>query len=133
MTRQSEEAVDAACRLHDEAVALREAGDLARAESTARRALRLMERAAGPAHPDVANLLVNLAHIREGRDALGPAERLLRRAVAILGAVRGGGEDVARLRVQALRGLGDNLRLQGRYREAEPILKKALARAERAL
>ena len=57
--------VDRACALHARAVAAREAGDFAPGESWARQALALMERGAGPDHPDVANVLLNLAGLSE--------------------------------------------------------------------
>src|SRR5581483_7170569 len=59
--------VDRACRLHDRAVAVREAGQPDRAARPCRRALRLLVTAVGPEHPDVANVLNTLGGICQDR------------------------------------------------------------------
>jgi hypothetical protein len=55
--------VEEACQLHERAVALREQGQLAEAAMCAQHALATFEREYGPDHPDVANILNNLAGI----------------------------------------------------------------------
>ncbi len=82
-----------ACRLHERAVSHRAAGKLDQAESLGQRALALLEKAAGPDHPDVANVLNHLAGIHVDRSDYAKAERLYRRAVRIL-------EQCARLQSQ---------------------------------
>src|SRR5258708_1608440 len=53
---------------HEKAIALRSATRLPEAERACRRALALYRKAEGSAHPDVANALVELGQILEGRD-----------------------------------------------------------------
>jgi Tetratricopeptide repeat len=57
--------IEEACQLHERAVALREQGQHAEAARCARHALAAFERECGPDHPDVANILNNLAGICE--------------------------------------------------------------------
>ena len=68
---------DVAASLHARAVAVYEEGGRERARATCRRALRLMERAIGPQHPDVAAILNSLAAIAQDRGEYGEAEGLL--------------------------------------------------------
>ena len=125
--------VDRACGLHDRAVAAREAGDFAAAERLGRRALALMERGAGAHHPDVANVLLNLAGLYEDLARYPEAEASYQRAAAILAALPEDlGEDVDRLRVQAASRFGHFLGTRARYEEAETLLLAALERAESA-
>ena len=67
--------VEEACQLHERAVALREHGQLAEAAKCAQHALAAFERKYGPHHPDVANILNNLAGICS--DQGGSSERLI--------------------------------------------------------
>src|SRR5438105_2288326 len=99
---QRSDTVEYAVKLHEMAVAARNAGRLRRAKDLAGRALRLMERTAGWRHPDVANVLNNLAGIHEDLGNYSGAERLYARSVKIMKRMRGA--DVARLRVQSLVG-----------------------------
>jgi tetratricopeptide (TPR) repeat protein len=122
-----------ACRLYQQALALCTAGRSAEAGPLAERALEIFERESGPDHPDVANLLLCLAGIREESGDLDEAERLGRRAVEILEPVEDDGPDIPRLRVQVLGALAGVLRNQGRYGEAEPLLRRALALSESRL
>src|SRR5262245_44012977 len=66
--------IEAASRLHDRAVESRGQHKLAEAEALALRALRIMEEAVGPDHPDVANILNSLAGIHEDRGVYAVAE-----------------------------------------------------------
>jgi len=76
--------IDLACRLHDGAVGARAQGNLEEAESLGRKALRLLEKAEGTAHPDVANVLNHLGSVRADRGDYAEAERLYQRAVRIM-------------------------------------------------
>jgi len=78
------EVIVRACRLHEQALACRADGRLGEAGPLAERALEILERECGPEHPDVANLLLCLAGIREAAGDLAAAERLARRADGIL-------------------------------------------------
>jgi tetratricopeptide (TPR) repeat protein len=136
--RQPEEAIPSpvsiedACRLHEPAVDLREQGQHAAAAACARYALAAFERECGPDHPDVANILNNLAGICEDQGNYAEAARLAQRAVAILEPVTGS-PDLELLRVESLRTLAGVYRAQGRYAEAEPLSQRALALAEATL
>src|SRR5206468_2648727 len=127
----SRDPVDRACRLHDRAVAAREAERLAQAVRPCRRALRLLRSALGPDHPDVANVLNTLGRIRQDQGDYAAAVRLFRRSARIMQALPADG-DLARIHVQALSGLATTYRMQGRYAEAEPLHRRALALAVRA-
>src|SRR5437588_2051363 len=125
--------VDQAVALHRQALGLRERHCHADAETAARRAIELVEAHVGPAHPDVANVANLLAAIREDLDDHAQAESLWRKAVAITRALPADRGDLDRLRVQSLRGLGTNLRRQGRRADAEEHLGRALALAQERL
>ncbi len=125
--------VEQACVLHDRAVAAREASDFFAGEAWAREALDLMERGAGPDHPDIANVLLNLAGLCEDQGRYGEAETHYRRAAQLLTALpKDLGADVDRLYVQALTRLGHHLCSLARYEVAEAHLLAALERAETA-
>src|SRR4051812_33100752 len=83
---QPRDGSDVAAALHARAVVRYEGGERERARATCRRALRLMERAAGPNHPDVAAILNSLAAISQDRAEYAEAEALLSRSVRILDA-----------------------------------------------
>src|SRR6266852_4821123 len=124
MTTQASDPVDEAVRLHDLAVAAREDRRHDEAERLARESLAIFE-SADPESPDVANVLLCLAGTHEDRAEYAAAhilEQLPENRYDL---------DVQRLRMQAIDSLGNVLRALGRYREAEPRLKQALAIAER--
>src|SRR5262245_42375217 len=73
-----------ACRLHTRAIHHRERGRPHRAETLCGRSLRLLKRACGRDHPDVANVLTALAGILEDQGRYAEAERCARRSVRIL-------------------------------------------------
>src|SRR5262249_5922989 len=83
----------------------------------------------GPDHPDVAAILNSLAAIDLDRADYAEAEARFGRSARILDAVEGDHPDLARVRIEALCNLGPVLRMRGRYAEAEPILRRALALA----
>ena len=127
------DSADVAVALHDRAVAFYAGGERDKARATCRRALRLMERAVGPDHPDVAAILNSLAAIALDRAEYAEAEALFGRSARIMDAVKGDDTDIARVRIQSLGNLAAVLRIRGRYDEAEPLLRQALALAEEAL
>ena len=124
--------VEEAGRLHERAVTLREEGQHAEAATCARHALIFFERVCGPDHPDVANILNNLAGICADQGDYDEAVRLAQRAVAIMESATGS-PDLALLRVQSLRTLAQVYCLQGDYTAAEPLAQRALALAEATL
>jgi tetratricopeptide (TPR) repeat protein len=108
---------------------LAERGDLREAEARASRAWKLYERMKGPEHVELAEALRTLAAVRASRGNLDGAEALLLRArrVAELENAR------PAVRAAAVANVGALRMLQGRYQDAEPILKEGLDLGERAL
>lgn len=124
-----ERALDRAVSLYDKAEALRGAGALARARTACLGALRLFEKHEGPAHPDVANVLVALAEIDIDRGDHAAALASAERAVALLKRLPMRGENattLARLRVRALDALGAVHVSRGAYALAEKLHREAL-------
>lgn len=82
-------------------MALRDAGRPDAARVPCMRALAILVKHSGPRHPDVANVLLELATIEQDRGAYAEALGHARRAAAILAPLRG---DVLfdQLRFQAL-------------------------------
>jgi|GEM_PF-523603 tetratricopeptide (TPR) repeat protein len=118
---------------HERAIALREATRLPEAERACRSALRDYTRAEGAAHPDVANALVELGQILEGRDQLRPARACQARALAILTRLgRTSDPDVLRLRVRARVFVAGIDRALGAYAAADRGFAAALREAKRA-
>lgn len=118
--------------MYDAGLAAADAGNLRMARRAFRKALRIFEASCGRRHPDVANVLIAVAAVERALGDLAAAERLGRRAEAMMNRLRAGG-DIARLRVQALSGLGETLITRGRYADARRLLRRALASAERRL
>jgi len=118
-----------AAALHERAIVLREAMRLPEAERSCRRALALYQAAEGRRHPDVANALVELGQIVEGRDRLREAARHHSRAIAILvPAVRGqapADPDLLRLLLRARVFLGGVERTLGRHAAADRLYARA--------
>jgi tetratricopeptide (TPR) repeat protein len=126
-------------------------GRYADAEPLYKRSLAIKERTVGPDDPSVATSLNNLAHLymRQGRYA--DAEPVFKRSLAIReSALRrdrppaGTGKNFDDLAVisrdidrdavpRALNNLAELYAAQGRYAEAEPLLKRSLAMDEAAL
>src|SRR5262245_58337660 len=129
----SHDPVERACRLHEAALACFAEGKSQEAESMFRRALRILERVEGADHPDVAQVVNNLAAIYEDRCEYEAAERLYERSVRIM--ERTGAEDdreIIRLRLQSWQNLGRIHQAQGRYDSAEALFKQALTNAEQS-
>lgn len=94
----------------------------AEAERAYASAVNASERQLGPMHPKVGRQLTKLGDIRLLLERVIPAEQAFRRALAI--AVRAP-PDAGRATVVS--GLGQTLQKQGRFAEAEPLLRDALA------
>jgi tetratricopeptide (TPR) repeat protein len=124
--------LDETVSLHDLAVSRQAEGRRQEAVPLCQQALTLVERAVGPHHPDVANLLNTLAGPYEELGDYAEAERLAQRSVVLMEGVTGSPE-VAVLRVQSLGTLAGIYRVHGRYAEAEPLFQRALVLAEAAL
>src|SRR5688572_5913803 len=73
-----------AIRLHDLSVEYRAQGKHVKAKSASLRSLRILEKAVGPNHPDVANVLNTLAGVYEDLDQYEEAEKLCLRSVRIM-------------------------------------------------
>jgi kinesin light chain len=132
-TNTRSDPVDAACRLHEAAVAYRGAGRLGRAQAACRRSLALLEQAVGPDHLDVANVLNTLVMVLHDCDRYDEAEALARCSVGIMETILPDDEDLVRVRVQSLRTLAGIERLRARYAEAETLSRRALHVAEHSL
>ncbi len=128
---------DEACRLHDEAVEAYGSGRIDEAEGLFFRSLALFEQVDAPDHLDVAAVLGNLGAVLEDRCDYTAAEECYVRAAAITEAIEDNSknyeddEDAARLRLQSLNNLGRIHRAQGRYAQAEPVIRRALSFTER--
>lgn len=121
---------DDASRLHGRAVACREGGDARAARSLGRAALAKMRHAVGARHPDVANLLLELARIERDLGRLPAAERLARRSLAtITPFARLRVPEIRRIRVQAMGTLAHLLVARGAWPEARGIYARALRAA----
>jgi len=132
MVGVSTDPTDRAAALHEAAMAMHDDGEHRRARATCRKALALFERHAGRRHPDVANVLLELAAIAQDLGDYREGITQAKRALSILAPLRG---DVVfdRLRVQALGRLGDLFIARGAYALAEPPLVRALAVAKKKL
>ena len=120
-----------AAALHERAIALRGAMRLPEAERCCRQALALYEAAEGRAHPDVANALVELGQIVEGRDRLREAARHHRRAMTILARTDESDPDILRLALRARVFLAGVERALGHYPAADRLFAAALRDAIR--
>lgn len=84
----------------------------------------------GPDHPDVAQILNNLALLYEGQGRYAEAEPLLRRALAIAEKALGPEHPHVAMSLNNLAGLYE---AQGRYAEAEPLFRRSLGIREKVL
>src|SRR5688572_23479805 len=112
------DAIQEAVRLHDLAVQYRAEGNHDKAKPASLRSLRILEKAVGPNHPDVANVLNTLASTYEDLDQYEEAEKLCLRSVQIMETIAGDpalDDDIARIQVQSLGSLAGVYRAQGRY------------------
>jgi len=84
------DAIQEAVRLHDLAVQYRAEGNHDKAKPASLRSLRILEKAVGPNHPDVAIHLNNLAHAMQDLGRPEAARPLIERAATIEGQHHGG-------------------------------------------
>src|SRR5579884_4270524 len=124
--------IDVAVELHDRAEECRRLGEYRHAQAFCRQSIRLLSRYSGKDHPDVANVLNTLGHIQQQLGDYRSAEQSQRRAAGIIDAIPANeaDPDLERVRVQAWTGLANTLRMQGKYKEAEPLFRKALQHAK---
>jgi tetratricopeptide (TPR) repeat protein len=126
-------AIDRGCALHARAVALRAQGKPVGARRACLQARALFEKASGRSHPDVANVLLDLAGAYLELGKLPDAARAVDRAMAILAPLARpmrGDIDIARLRVQAFVRQSEVLVARGAYLKAERPCKQAIHVAE---
>lgn len=126
--------IDRAIHLHEQAVAAASRCCWQEAVNLATEARDLFRNEDGPLSPDAANASNLLSRIAVIRSEFAAAEMHARTAWGIMEALghRCGGVDADSIRVEALGNLGTALRSQGRYAEAEPWFKQALAFARYA-
>jgi tetratricopeptide (TPR) repeat protein len=124
----NEERLERALRLDEESLEWFEAGFLAVAERCCREALALFEELDGPVHPDGANLLQRLSAILDAQCRYREAEECAARSVAIMDELAPMVEDPAAelIHIESLRLWGAALRQLGRYRDAKPVLRRAV-------
>jgi tetratricopeptide (TPR) repeat protein len=123
---------DRACALHERGMALRDAGRPAAAIRACARALALFEQHSGRRHPDVANVLVELAGAAHDLGRYEDALAHARRALGILKPLRGE-VDFERIRASAHAQMGHTFVAQGKYARAEKACLAALAVARAEL
>src|SRR6516225_6057559 len=114
-----------AATLNQQAVKLYNERRYSEAMPLAQRALAIQEKALGPNHPSVANLLNNLAFISVNQGRYADAEPLYKRSLAIREKALGPDHlDVA----ASLGNLAELYKDQGRYADAEPLFKSSRCR-----
>ena len=139
MNSDVDDPIERAVQCHAEALRALADGAFDRAHALAAEALGVFEAESGAFHPDVANVLNCLTRVHEQRADYAAAEASAGRSVDIMRRVRqevgeeAGSVDIDRLYVQSLTGLGDILRIRGRYGDAEPWLREAIALGEHSL
>jgi|SRR5262245_54123584 len=126
------EAVETAGHLYDSAVACYAEGRDQQAESLFRRTLYLFEKHEGPNHPDVAQVLINLAMIYEDRCEYGAAEQMYQLSVRVMEQIVDDGDtNIEQMRLGAWCRLGAIHRIRGEDGQAASLFHRALAHAER--
>ena len=121
--------IEVASETHDVAVSYCARGKHIQARLLCLRSLRILRPLLGAHSPDVANVLHTLATTYDKTSEQLPAERIYLRSLrTVEKAARNA--DVDTLHIQVLSSLARLFRGQGRYREAEPLAKRALALAE---
>jgi tetratricopeptide (TPR) repeat protein len=135
MSSDADDLIERAVRLHGDALRALADGSAAQAQAFATEALAVFEGESDGIHPDVANVLNCLVRVYEHTADYTAAEASARRSVDVMRQVReqAEGEEIDRLYVQSLTGLGDMVRIRGRYDEAEPHLREAIAIGEASL
>ncbi|MBM3342019.1 MAG: tetratricopeptide repeat protein [Betaproteobacteria bacterium] len=115
--------------LNNLALVLRFQRNFVESEKVYRRALILREKTLGVAHPSTALTMLNLADVVQAQKRWAEAEKLQRAVLPIFKKAHGDDPKTA----AALHNLGANLHVQGRNREAEPLLRRSLAMKEKVL
>jgi CHAT domain-containing protein len=119
-----------AAQLNERVLQLDHARRYSEAVSLAQRALALREKVLGPAHPDVATALYNLASLYQAQGDYGRAAPLYQRALAIFEKALGPENAVV---ARVLSNLAGAYKAQGDFGRAEPLYQRALAMGEKAL
>jgi tetratricopeptide (TPR) repeat protein len=114
-------------------VGLLDAGDLDGALRAGLQALRLFERHSGKRHPDVVNVLTELASVAQQQGEFARGLRWARRAVDIITRIRTRDDVVDQLRALALRRLGNLHVARGEYGPAAMASRRALRIARKSL
>jgi CHAT domain-containing protein/tetratricopeptide (TPR) repeat protein len=117
-------------RLYNDAVRLYSQGRYAAAEQVYNRALTIRERLLGLEHPDVADILNNIAVIYDAEGRQKEAEQLYKRALVIREKALGQNDTKVASSLHNLAALLFDLE---RYAEAEPLEKTALLIREKTL
>ncbi|MFN8628541.1 MAG: tetratricopeptide repeat protein [Candidatus Binatia bacterium] len=117
-----------ATTLYRLAILRRQQGNLAEAENLYRQALAIRERRQGPAHPDVAIILNNLAAVYAAEGKYDAAQPLLERSVEIRQTALG--EDHVRT-AESLNNLALLYAAQGKPAAAEQLYRRAITVLEK--
>src|SRR5262245_56376630 len=117
--------IDLACDLHERAQAAAAQLHPAEAAKLCRQSLGLVVVALGESHPDVVIVRNTLAGILQSRGDLAAAGAEFRKSVTTMNSCDIDMEDVHVIRLESRTGLGNVLRQQARYEEAEAVLKLA--------
>lgn len=132
MVPMPEPSVDQVIALQASSAQLAEQGRLAEALAATEQAIVLMQALEGSGSPDLANLLADRAELWLETGRLLECQKDATAALTILEPVAdqlaAAEGEVLMLRLLGL--VGTALREQGRYKEAEPVLQRAVARAE---
>jgi tetratricopeptide (TPR) repeat protein len=129
----AEDPIERACALHERSVELRAAGKPLLAWRKAKAAVALLEVSEGPAHPDVANVLLALGAADHDLGRFPAALAHARRASDIMLGTKSRSLDVVRLRVQALSAVAWELIAVGKYEEARAPALRAVRHADKRL
>src|SRR5262249_36838861 len=131
MSTEPFDPIERACLLQERAIEALAEGRRDEGERLLREAASLVEEADGPNSPNLASLLNDIGSVLENRCDYAGAEAGFRRAAAIAESIGPtDDDDLERLALESLSNLARVVRQQGRYAEAEPLLRRALERAE---
>jgi CHAT domain-containing protein len=117
-------------RLTQQVEELYQQGKYREAIPLVKRILEIREKALGPNHPDVAEILNNLALLYLDQGNYAEAEPLLQRSLTIREKTLGNDHPLVG---ESLNNLAELYRSQGNYAEAEPLYQRSLAIYEKVL